>query len=55
MEQIKSRKQSHKHSVSFEEAETVFGDSLARIFDDEEPSFDEKRNKIIGHLGENRF
>lgn len=38
-----------KHSVSFEEAKTVFGDSLARIFDDEEHSFGERRNIIIGY------
>ncbi|HXH69405.1 MAG TPA: BrnT family toxin [Pyrinomonadaceae bacterium] len=44
-----------KHGVSFEEAETVFGDSLARIFDDEEHSFDEKRNGIVGHSTKNRL
>ena len=38
-----------KHGVSFEEAMTVFGDLLARIFDDEEHSEDEKR-EIIGAL-----
>ena len=38
-----------KHGVSFEEALTVFGDLLARIFDDEEHSEDEKREIIIGH------
>ena len=38
-----------KHGVSFEEAETVFGDSLARIFDDEEHSIEERRNGIVGH------
>lgn len=31
-----------KHGVSFAEAETVFGDSLARIFEDEEHSFEER-------------
>lgn len=30
-----------KHGVSFEEAKAVFGNSLAKIFDDEEHSFDE--------------
>lgn len=35
-----------KHGVSFAEAETVFGDSLARIFDDEH-SFDERRSGIV--------
>lgn len=43
-----------KHGVSFEEAETVFGDSLAGIFDDEEHSFDEIRNGIVGHSIQNR-
>lgn len=38
-----------KHGVSFEEAETVFGDALARIFDDEEHSVEEKRNGIVGY------
>ena len=44
-----------KHGVSFEEAETVFGDSLARIFDDDEHSFDEKRNGIFGRSSRNRL
>ena len=38
-----------KHGVSFAEAETVFGNFLARIFDDEEHSFDERRSGIVGH------
>jgi len=37
-----------KHRVSFDEASTVFDDSLARIFDDEAHSNDEKREIIIG-------
>lgn len=44
-----------KHGVDFSEAETVFGDSLAKIFDDEEHSFDEKREIIIGHSIQNRL
>jgi uncharacterized protein len=44
-----------KHNVSFEEAKTVFGDSLARVFDDDEHSFDEKRNGIVGHSLDNRL
>lgn len=36
-----------KHGISFAEAETVFGDLVARIFDDDEHSFDEKRNGIF--------
>jgi uncharacterized DUF497 family protein len=38
-----------KHKVDFAEAETVFGDSLAKIFDDDEHSADEKRELIVGH------
>jgi uncharacterized DUF497 family protein len=44
-----------KHNVSFAEAQTVFGDSLARIFDDENHSFEEKRNGIVGHSINNRL
>ena len=38
-----------KHGISFEEAITVFADPLARIFNDEEHSGDERREIIIGH------
>jgi uncharacterized DUF497 family protein len=38
-----------QHGVSFEEALTVFLDPLARIFDDEDHSFEEAREIIIGH------
>jgi|SRR5688572_6855888 len=38
-----------KHGVSFEEAIAVFGDPLARIFDDDEHSAGERREIIIGH------
>ena len=44
-----------KHKVAFSEAETVFGDPLAKIFDDEIHSFAEKREIIIGHSTENRL
>ena len=37
-----------KHGVSFEEAMTVFKDTLALIFDDEEHSTTEHREIIIG-------
>ena len=43
-----------KHEVDFSEAETVFGDPLAKIFDDEH-SFDEKREIIIGQSVQNRL
>lgn len=44
-----------KHGVSFEEAQTVFDDSLALIFDDEAHSIEEIREIIIGHSAQNRL
>ncbi len=44
-----------KHGVSFEEALTVFGDPLARIFDDEDHSAEEQREIILGHSAEERL
>ena len=41
--------------VSFDEASTVFDNPLARIFDDEIHSFDERREIIIGHSMNNRL
>ncbi|HEX9960212.1 MAG TPA: BrnT family toxin [Pyrinomonadaceae bacterium] len=38
-----------KHGESFAEAETVFGNPLSRIFDDETHSFEEKREIIVGY------
>src|SRR5207244_8081947 len=38
-----------KHGVSFEDALTVFGDRLARIFDDPDHSRTEAREIIVGH------
>src|SRR3989442_10014465 len=38
-----------KHEVSFEEAISVLTDPLARIFNDEDHSGDERREIIIGH------
>lgn len=35
--------------MSFEEAKTVFFDSLARIADDPDHSFDEARFVMVGH------
>ncbi len=37
-----------KHRVWFEEAQTVFADSLGRVFLDEEHSTDEERYLVIG-------
>jgi uncharacterized protein len=45
-----------KHSVSFEEAKTVFNNPLAMIFDDElHSSLAEYREIIIGHSQQNRL
>ena len=38
-----------KHRVSFTEAITVFADPLARIFNDDAHSVDDRREIIIGH------
>ena len=39
------------HGVAFEEALTVFADSLAKIIDDLDHSADERREIIVGHSG----
>jgi uncharacterized protein len=44
-----------KHGVSFKEAETVFLNSLAVIFDDEAHSEWERREIIIGHSQNSRL
>ena len=44
-----------KHKVDIAEAETVFGDPLAKIFDDDAHSVDEKREIIVGHSFKNRI
>jgi uncharacterized protein len=44
-----------KHGVSFEEAQTVFDNPLAVIFDDEAHSNTEPREIIIGHSVRNRL
>ena len=44
-----------KHGVSFDEAETVFDDALARIFDDELHSDNEPREILIGYSSKNRL
>ena len=38
-----------KHGVAFEEAVSVFGDPLARIFDDPDHSDGERREIIVGY------
>jgi len=44
-----------KHSVSFAEAQTVFENPLALIFEDEAHSITEHREIIIGHSQQNRL
>jgi uncharacterized protein len=44
-----------RHGVSFDEASTVFGDPLARIFDDEGHSEEEPREIVIGHSIKDRL
>lgn len=44
-----------KHGVSFEEAQTVFVNSLAIILDDPAHSVNEQREIIIGHSQRNRL
>ena len=55
MESRKSRNESKKARSQFEEAKSVFRDFLARIFENEEPWFEEKRNGIVGHSAKNRL
>ena len=50
---IQNRK---KHDgVTFEEATTVFRDSLANIFDDDEHAVEEHRELIVGYSRRNRL
>jgi uncharacterized DUF497 family protein len=51
----KARSNQIQHGVSFDEASTVVNDSLARIFDDNKHSIDERREIIIGHSINNRL
>lgn len=44
-----------KHGVSFDEAQTVFDNPLAYIFDDEWHSIDEVRELIIGYSTHKRL
>jgi len=44
-----------KHSVSFHEASTVFGDPLSSTFDDPDHSDDEERYITIGESADGRL
>jgi hypothetical protein len=51
----KAAENEKKHGVAFDEALTVFADSLARIFDDPDHSEEEVREIIVGHSGQQRL
>lgn len=51
----KAAENRRKHGVSFEEALPVFGDPLARIFDDPDHSGTEARELIVGHCNRQRL
>lgn len=51
----KAHTNTKKYGVNFDEAKTVFNDTLAYIFDDEWNSLEEKRELIIGHSTNQRF
>lgn len=53
--QQKATRNLKKHTVSFDEASTVFNDPLARIFDDPDHSIIELREIIVGHSVVGRF
>ena len=51
----KAKANAKKHGVTFQEGTSVFADPLAKIFNDEDYSYDEKREIIIGHSGNQRL
>lgn len=51
----KARTNRAKHSVSFEEAETVFSDTFSITYGDTKHSFDEERLVEIGMSDQNRL
>jgi uncharacterized DUF497 family protein len=51
----KAEENERQHGVAFEKAATVFGDPLARIFDDPEHSSDERREIIVGYSERQRL
>ncbi len=52
---LKARSNYQKHKVSFEEAQSVFLDTLAVTFDDFVHSEQERREIIIGHSSQGRL
>ncbi len=51
----KAERNLKKHGVGFAEAGTVFGDLSAKMFFDDDHSFDEKREFIVGYSKMNRL
>jgi uncharacterized protein len=51
----KAKANLRKHKVGFDEASTVFGDPLAKIFFDEGHSAAETREIIVGHSDSRRL
>jgi uncharacterized DUF497 family protein len=51
----KAKANATKHGVTFQEGTSVFADPLAKIFNDEDHSYDEKREIIIGHSTNQRL
>ena len=51
----KRQSNQRKHGIDFDEARSVFADSLARIFFDEDHSKDEDREIIVGHSDQGRL
>ncbi len=51
----KARSNARKHGVTFEEASSVFADSLTAIFTDEAHSVEEVREIMVGHSAEGRL
>ena len=54
-DRAKARQNARKHGVSFEEAATVFGDSLSLTIDDSVPSVGEDRFVTIGLSADGRL
>jgi uncharacterized DUF497 family protein len=54
-DEIKAKSNLHKHSVSFEEARSVFADILSAILPDEDHSLDEERWLALGMSSKRRI
>lgn len=52
---LKAQSNLAKHGISFEEAVTVFGDSLAQIIDDRHHSIGERRYVLLGQSDRGRL